>query len=201
MFKLPLKGPRKPYITQYYGDKTFVQWYHDNGINIPSHNGIDIICGSAIQTYGTALVCPFLEGKVTKIDFVSPLYTKGNGVNIEAKVGNDTFRLVLWHTGEIPVHLGNKLKEEDIACYLGNSGLCLPAPTTERPNDGAHLHLMLYFNGVLVDPLLYFDKDSWYLGEDSGPQHDLNPLIWMWGKLGITDWWMKLITAFKLWGN
>ena len=213
MYKLPLKSPIKPTITQLYGNTSLNAWYSANGIKNAFHNGVDICCGNNVQSYGTPMVCPFPEGGyVDEIVYESPMTTKGNGVYIKSNLVNNTqYKLILWHTGEIVVKKGQQLKEGDIICYMGNSGLVNPPPTTDNPYAGTHLHFGCYkiTNGQYVynnptilgetDPLLYFDKNQWYLGEDSGYAHDMNPLIWMWSKLGITDWWLKLLTAFKFW--
>lgn len=200
MFKLPIKTKCQIYITQYYGNTSNSEWYRLHGIDLPKgHNGVDIICGTDLITYGTPLVCPFVKAQVVKKTFDSPMSTKGNGVTLKAVIGKDTFELVLWHSGEIRSMLGEELVEGDVVSFIGNSGLCNPAPTTSKPYAGAHLHLMLYVNGILVDPLLYFDKTQWYLGEDSGPLHDIEPLKWRWAQLGTVDWWMKLIDACVFW--
>ena len=199
MLKLPIKSPQVPFLTQAYGDKSRVAWYIANGINITEHNGADFITGDSVATYGTPLVCPFKTAKVVKISFDTPMATKGNGVTIEGRVGDDKIQVVLWHTGEVSLHLGDKIKEGDIICYIGNSGLCSPAPTAEYPYNGSHLHLMIFKNGILGDPATVFDFKTWYLGEDSGHVHDVHPIVWATEQLGISDWWMKLILAMRWW--
>ena len=194
MYKLPIKSPSKPIITQVFGNSSNNDWYRANGI-FTDHNGVDFITGNAIQTYGTPLVCPFPEAKVIKIVWDSPMTTKGNGITI--KSGN--LQIVLWHTGEIKVKLNQKLKEGDVVCYIGNSGLCRPAPTTARPYDGSHLHFMLFVDNVLTDPLTKFDASQWYLGEDSGLAHDMEPAKWSWSTRGVTDWWIKMLEAIRWW--
>ena len=199
MYKLPISSPNKPFLTLPYGSKAMVQWYKDNGLNLTEHNGADFITGKAVETYGAALVCPFPTAKVVNVVWDSPMTTKGNGVTLEYKEGNKRHQIVFWHTGEIVVKLNQVVGEGQTVCYIGNSGLCMPAPTKDRPYDGSHLHFMLFTNGVLKDPLTLFDKDEWYLGEDSGFIHDIEPAKWSWELQGITDWWMKLITALKWW--
>lgn len=199
MFRLPIKSPLRPFLTLPFGDTKYIDWYKANGVNIDAHNGADFVCGSSLQTYGTELVCPFPTAKVVKISFESPMSTKGNGVVIEAKNDLDVYQVVFWHTGEVKLYLGDSVKEGDVVCYIGNSGLCSPAPTTEFPYNGSHLHLMVKKNNVLIDPLTIFDASSWYLGIDSGSQHDISPLLWRWNLKGIKDWWLKMIDAYKFW--
>jgi murein DD-endopeptidase MepM/ murein hydrolase activator NlpD len=198
-YKLPILSLEKPILTLPYGDKSMVQWYLANGLNLTEHNGVDYITGQAVETYGTPLVCPFPEAKVVKINFDTPMATKGNGVTIEAKIGSKRYQIVYWHTGEVAVKLNQIVNEGDVICYIGNSGLCRPAPSPQRPYDGAHLHLMLFVNGILKDPLTLFGKDQWYLGEHKDASKDIHPLVWAWEKLGITDWWMKMLMAFRWW--
>ena len=184
-------------MTQAYGDKSRVAWYRANGLNLTEHNGTDWITGTARETYGTELVCPFPTAKVVKIEWDSPMTTKGNGVTIAYQ----NLQIVLWHTGEVPVKLNQTLKEGETVCYIGNSGLCYPSATPQRPYDGSHLHFMLFVDGILKDPLTMFDKDKWYIGKDSGAEHDIEPLKWSWALRGITDWWMKMIDAYKKWNQ
>jgi murein DD-endopeptidase MepM/ murein hydrolase activator NlpD len=216
MYKLPIKTNLSPIVTQYYGNTSLNSWYVSNGIKNPFHNGLDLVTGTNRQTYGTELVCPFPEGGyVDEIVYDSPMSTKGNGVYVKSNLlNNEQVKMILWHTGEIAVKKGQVLKEGDTICYIGNSGLCNPPPTTDNPYSGSHLHFgcYKYKNGSYVcdpkqnvmgecNPLLHFDKTQWYKGEDSGTQHDMNPLYWMWNKLGIIDWYMKLLTAFKQWSK
>ena len=209
MFSLPIKSPLKPYITQIYGNKSNNDWYKANGINNAFHNGTDWVMGTPIQTYGTPLVSPFPEGAVVSdIVFDTPMSTKGNGVYVTSNLVGDTqYRAILWHTGEVAVTKGQTLKEGDLICYIGNSGLVSPAPTSDQPFNGSHLHFGLYKikGGQYIytpptimgetDPLLYFDQNQWYLGTDSGPTHDIEPLKWRWSLKGIKDWWLEFLDA------
>jgi len=200
-WKLPIKTYRKPTITQVFGETKNNEWYKSVGIDIPSHNGVDFGIGTPVQTYGTPLVCPFPVASVVKVTFTTPMETKGNGVTIQYKDEKKIrWQLVLWHTGEVAIKMFDTLKEGDEICFIGNSGICRPAPTPERPYDGSHLHLMLYKNGVLVNPMDYFDENNWYVvSTDSGWEHDLEPLKWSWGVRGVTDWFIKFLEALRWW--
>lgn len=210
MYKLPIKTNKSVRCTQPYGNTDNNAWYASNGVNFPHHNGGDFIIASpsAIDTYGTALVCPFPTATVVKITWDTPTTTKGNGVTIETNVDGKIYQMVLWHTGEIVVTLGQKLKEGDLICYIGNSGLCLPAPTKDNPYLGSHLHLMMFEwagtawkdinNGVggAQDPANYFDYNTWYVTtEDTGYEHDKWPLINALKNMDIVSA-LKLITKF-----
>ena len=182
--KLPFKSPIKPLVSQEWGNTFNNAWYKENGVDIPFHNGTDFYFGTPKQTYGTPCVCPFKEATVVKVTWDTPTATKGNGVTIESLEGNKRYQLVFWHTGEIVVKLGQVIKEGEIICYVGNSGLCKPTPTFAEPFLGSHCHLMIfeivngnvkdYNNGVggSLNCRLYFDFDKWYEGEDTGNSHD-----------------------------
>lgn len=172
--KLPISSPIKPRITQLYGDTSNAAWYQANGMNMTAHNGVDFVVGDETQTYGTRLVCPVKEAEISQSWWDSPLSTKGNGIQIAWEEGKDRFNLRFWHCSEIVVR--SSYKEGDVVAYIGNSGLCSPAPTDTKPFAGSHLHLMLYKNGVLIDPLTVFDKEQWYVAIDTGVDKDLPPL-------------------------
>jgi len=195
-YKLPIAVPKglKIRVTQYYGDKTRVAWYKANGIDIDEHNGIDFCIGDAIETYGTKLVCPFPRAGLNKIWFEGAMNTKGNGIEIGYSDGKDYLQIVLWHLSEVVTN-GLYLEGETLG-YIGNSGLCDPRPTAERPFNGSHLHLIAYRNGVLIDPQEIFDLSQWYEGEETGQGKDLPPLFWSLdhAKKLLTD----LINKFKM---
>ena len=191
--KSPFRSPTAPQVTQEWGNTSNNAWYKANGIDIPFHNGIDVVSGDAKQTYGTECICPFETAKVVKVTWDSPTSTKGNGVTIESNdINGVKYQVVFWHTGEIVVKLGQDLKLGDVICYVGNSGLCNPSPDALHPWNGAHCHLMLfkyvmtkmsngsqyvlqdYNNGVYGsrNPRELFDFTQWTLGTDTGLAHD-----------------------------
>ena len=195
MLPAPFKSPIKPTIQQEWGNTSNNYYYFTHGINIPFHNGIDITFGDSKQTYGTECICPFDTAKVVKINFTQPMETKGNGVTIQGQVGDTLYQIVFWHTGEIKVKLGDVIKLGDVVCYVGNSGLCDPMPTKDKPHNGAHCHLMVFIykknpklnnnwdlqeanNGVggSQNPRLLFDFTKWTYGNDSGWIHDIFPI-------------------------
>lgn len=181
-YPLPFSLPKGciPVISQLYGNKTYVDWYKANGVNIDAHNGIDFVVGNPIHdkilTYGAKLVCPVPNAEFSYKWFTDPMCTQGNGIQIGWEEGNDRYLLIFWHCSEIVVQ--NTYKEQDVVGYIGNSGLVSPKPTYTEPFNGAHLHLGLRKNNVLIDPLEIFDLSRWYTSEDSGQQKDLPPLFW-----------------------
>lgn len=188
MFKLPIRTNKQPYLTQKYANTSNNAWYASNGVNFPFHNGQDWVIASptAQDTYGTALVCPFDKATVVKVTWDSPTSTKGNGVTIETNQNGKILQVVLWHTSEVTVKVGQVLKEGDVICYIGNSGLCSPKPTKDTPFAGSHLHLMVFEwdnllncwkdkdNGVggAQDPGNYFDYQWYHTDSDTGYEHD-----------------------------
>lgn len=176
--KLPLRIPVgfKPIITQPYGDKSSVDWYKANGLDLTEHNGTDFIVGDSIQTYGTPVVCPVPKAELSRIWFTNAMSTSGNGIQICWEDNGGNYSMRCWHLSETVSKM--EYSEGDIIGYLGNSGLCRPAPTYSQPFNGSHLHLMLWKNSKLIDPLSYFNKNEWYVGEDTGTEKDLPPLFW-----------------------
>jgi murein DD-endopeptidase MepM/ murein hydrolase activator NlpD len=172
--KLPISSPEKPIITQLYGDKSRVDWYKANGLNLTEHNGVDFSLSNPQLTYGTKLVAP-RDCELSQTWWDTPLSTKGNGIQIAWEISNDRFNVRFWHCSEIVIK--PSYKEGDVIGYIGNSGLCNPAPTDTRPFDGSHLHLMVYKNGILTDPLTIFNKDEWFLSTDTGVEKDLPPFF------------------------
>ena len=132
---------------------------------------MDYVIGDSTLTYGTKLVCPFPTATLSKSWWVNPLSTQGNGIEIQSGI----YKVRFWHCSEIVVK--SNYKEGDAIGYIGNSGLCSPAPTDIRPFDGSHLHLMVYKNNELIDPLEIFDKEMWYVGVDTTVDKDLPPLF------------------------
>ena len=192
-YKVPLRTNQDVIITQDYASTENAKFYLANGLKSGKHNGMDIICGDSKTTYGTPCVCPYPEATVVKVTWDSPLSTKGNGVTIEFRESPDKIlQTVFWHTGEIAVTVGQKLKEGDIICYIGNSGLSTGKSNINDPFSGAHLHFMVFeFNLVggryvmkdatselsgAQNPRNYHDFSKWYAGVDTGAKHDIEPL-------------------------
>jgi len=190
-YPLPLSMPagRHPIITQPYGDKTSVEWYRANGLNLTEHNGTDIVISfpgataeqSRIATYGARIVCPVPSAFLEKTWWDSPMSTKGNGIQIAWKEGVDRFQMLSWHCSE--VNPQNTYKEGDTLGFMGNSGLVRPAPTNACVHCGAHIHLMLYANGVLTDAMTKFDAKRWYTSQDTGIEKDLAPFQFFFDKI------------------
>ena len=172
--KLPISSPVKPTITQSFGDTSNAVWYEIHGMNMTSHNGVDFVVGDSTMTYGTKLVAP-IDCELSQTWWDTPLSTKGNGIQVAWETGADRFNLRFWHCSEIVIK--KSYKEGEVVGYIGNSGLCSPFPTDTQPFNGSHLHLMVYKNGTIIDPLTIFNKDEWYVSPDTGVDKDLPPFF------------------------
>jgi murein DD-endopeptidase MepM/ murein hydrolase activator NlpD len=149
----PLKTPKrgsKIYsvsVNQLFGAN--IELYKQFGLN-SGHNGIDFGIGRAFGyqdiikiEYGASIVAAH-DGTVVRTVFEEPMSTKGNGVYIQYVDGNTIYRSVYWHLCEIKVKTGDVVKCGQTIGYMGNSGRCFPAPTTEQPYLGTHLHFGVY---------------------------------------------------------
>ena len=191
MLTAPFRSPYKLMVTQEYKNTSNNSWYLANGISSPFHNGIDIVFNNDTprSTFGTECICPFDAG-VVKVTWNDTHSTKGNGVTIQSEPKDGViYQINFWHTCELKVKEGDKLKKGDVVCYIGNSGLCYPERGILRPFDGAHCHLMLFkFNLVnnnwvlqdsdnLVngarDPRELFDFSKCEVGIDTGMKNDM----------------------------
>lgn len=173
MYKFPLKIPvgRKVEITQAFKSTELIDYYKSKGINITSHEALDVACGDAAQTYGTPFVCPF---PIATLDRMNPA-DADNGIAglIQIKSGDLTLGGI--HLSEVIKQ--DVYKEGDVLGYIGNYGYVLPAPTIAKPFDGSHIHLYLIQGGKAVNPLLYFDVNNPFRGEDN-PRRDILAVRW-----------------------
>ena len=143
--KAPFKSSIPLSVSQEYGNTSNNEWYKANGILAPFHSGTDIYFGDFRQTFGTPCLCPFDNASVVNVWWSDPHTTKGNGVTIQSEsIDGVIWQVVFWHTCEVKVKIGDKLKLGDIVCYVGNSGLCTPPRSILSPFAGSHCHLMLF---------------------------------------------------------
>lgn len=220
--KLPIlvHSGLKPVVTQPYADTKMVDFYKSKGINIPFHNGVDIVLsGTNRQTYGTALISPGNDWTIrAKYTYDDAMSKNGNGIVIhspgfieDGKTKKIELRMV--HLSEVTTAEG-KLYDGQIIGYLGNSGLVSPTPTPDDPYAGVHLHLgacivsMIdgkevvdnFNNGVygMIDPLSLIDI-TWYdTAPDTPVEKDAPPLKWGIDTLGLKEVWEKVIYVFKV---
>jgi|LakMenEpi03Aug12_release.lakeMendotaPanAssembly.Ray.scaffolds.fasta_scaffold249824_3 hypothetical protein len=222
-FKLPIQCLFKPTITQPYGDKRFLDFYHKMGVMIPFHNGTDLGIGSSKDTFGTPLICPFPIATTSVVTFNGALSSKGNGVRIIYQIDDSTrLEMILWHMSDIKVKQGQILKEGDLIGYIGNSGLngsrtsgAWEATNGDKndPWKGAHVHIGMFVsklvsgnwviqdiqNGVegAIDPMIYLDANSWFKGDHTADSNDTVAVIQFLKGMGLLDALIYLKRFFK----
>lgn len=179
MFKFPLAIPigKNLTVTQGFKDTALVEFYKTNGVNINSHEAIDVTCGTSVETYGTPLVCPF----------PSAVMSRHNVGNAEQGLPSFVQLKYTLPTGEVMhiegVHLSGivlqeSYREGDTVGYLGNYGLVLPKPTIGNPYAGSHLHFVTLINGKPVNPLDHFDVNNPFRAPDTGVSRDIFAIKW-----------------------
>ena len=181
IYKFPLRIPkgRVVSITQGFKSTELANWYKERGINIIEHMAIDVECGNAVETYGTPLICPFGHANLVEGNLVHADPEKGiSGRILIETIDDREHKLVMG-----AIHLSKVVEqrvyhEGDVLGYIGNYGPVRPTPTIGRPFDGAHVHISLIDNGVVVDPAQYFDMADPYRGADAGVAFDLPAIKW-----------------------
>lgn len=179
LYNVPLRIPtgRVVSVTQGFKSTELVEWYKSQGLDIKEHTGVDLVCGNSWETYGTPFVCPFPKATLHARDFDTALGGKGSRVQIRC-IDWKRRELILGglHLSEVSENVG--FLEGDVIGYIGNNGSVTPKPSLINPAAGAHLHLTLLVDGVLTDPLTFFDVQNPYRGPDTGIQKDLPAAEW-----------------------
>ncbi len=177
MFPFPLRIPdrKKITVTQGFKSQELIDEYKKAGYNMQFHDAVDIATGQLKDTHGTPFVCPFPVAECIYFDDSGETGTqKADRLQVKYIEKGIEYILGGLHFSKM-IKKDNYVKGETMA-YLGNSGFVLPAPTKESPLNGSHLHMTLRVNGVVVDPLLYFDINNPFRGEDTGDDFDVNEL-------------------------
>lgn len=121
-----MKYPVKGKITSKYGNRI----HPVTGVK-KFHNGIDIAAPT-----GTHVLAP-ASGKV-----INRYYNSTGGNQLIIKHDNG-FQTGYAHLHKIHVSVGDRVEQGELIAEVGNTGA----------STGAHLHLTMRKNGVLVDPL------------------------------------------------
>lgn len=213
-FPVQVHSGLKLVVTQHYGNPSNVEYYKQNGINMPFHNGVDVVLsGDNLKTFGTAIVCPSDGWLVRKAYWYDdPISANGNELVIWSPViDGEQIELRFVHLSEIIAKEGDILPKGYIMGYIGNSGLVSPKPTPEKPCSGTHLHLGMCIykdsvlqdakNGVygLIDPLTRLDINNPFKGEDTGLEKDVPAFKWAFEKKSLTENWQKIVFALINW--
>ena len=104
-----------------------------------NHSGIDINASYGSPIYACA------SGTVT-----SATYSNVFGYHVRINHGNG-FLTLYGHMTRYTVHAGQHVEKGEIIGYVGSTGW----------STAAHLHLTVYYNGTLVNPLNYLPS-GWY---------------------------------------
>lgn len=106
------------------------------GITRP-HNGVDI---SGANAMGSP-VCSIDDGVVIQIDLKGG--ERGKNIKVKHTIGEDVWVSRYQHLSVVKVTIGQKVHKGTVIGAVGNTGI----------GTGAHLHIELTYNGVLLDPL------------------------------------------------
>lgn len=117
----------------------FGRRYHPTQHVYSNHSGIDINASYGAPIYACA------SGTVT-----SATYSNVFGYHVRIS-HNNGFLTLYGHMTRYTVRAGQHVNKGEIIGYVGNSGW----------STAAHLHLTIYRNGVLVNPLSYLPS-GWY---------------------------------------
>ena len=145
-----------------FGPEIISQRFGDNPANyarfdLPGHDGLDFAV-----PFGEPVLAP-AEGFIFESDSqVRRGYGHNYGRHLRIKVaaGGYEYHVVLCHLASVCVWPGDSVAAGQVIGLAGNSGNVRPAPTSERPDAGTHLHLTLKRIGAgatgwpygLVDP-------------------------------------------------
>lgn len=178
-FPFPLAVPagRHLTVTQQFKSKEMADFYAAKGLTMREHNGVDVVCGNDVATFGAAIVCPFPYADLIEYRFEDSV----SAANTYTRIKHES------HDGHVyemaAVHISGieftePYSEGDAIAYVGNSGTVSPAPEIGRPFAGAHLHLTAYIDGKLVDPLTLFDIAAPFTSPDTGTEKDIPAIKW-----------------------
>lgn len=135
-----------------YGDYLITTYYSY------SHKAIDIYSYSG---YGSNIVSAF-SGTVIEVSSSCASFDlscngrRGNYVVIEHN--RDNYYTVYMHLKDVYVSVGDSVNGGDLIGTMGNTGYVIPAPSSDNPYGGTHLHFCVfvgrpYYGGYAIDPL------------------------------------------------
>jgi murein DD-endopeptidase MepM/ murein hydrolase activator NlpD len=194
----------KVVVSQKYGEVANNAWYKQRGIDIPFHNGIDLVLsGSPLQTFGSEIVACF-DGQVVRNFWGGEMNSHGNGLVLRGDMFYENgiayrYEALYWHLSGLNTPFASRIGIGSCIGYVGNSGDCKPAPTVINPWGGSHLHFGVikyrndgngWFvenkdNGVdgFINPLPLIDDLQGLEGMDTGVSRDLAPIRYFINKL------------------
>lgn len=179
-WRVPIAVPAGQYIliTQGYGP-TSVEMEPPGPNGEPHfHYGIDLVSGDDHHTYGLGVVCPFPTAMEYNEEFTEPMGPVGNFHTIShTDEQGVSWRMMAYHLSDVEV--ASPYSEGTVIGHIGNTGMVWPKPSIIDPYAGAHLHLQVWRNGVIVDPLLYFDTSRPYSAGPTPQRLEMPPADWV----------------------
>ncbi|MDD4734028.1 MAG: peptidoglycan DD-metalloendopeptidase family protein [Bacilli bacterium] len=149
MAKYPLIQTKNPVLKN--GVHYLTSDYKSRNSSRKSHSGIDII--------GKGYACDYIvaidKGTVNKVG-----YNLLRGYYVEINHGALTSAYFHLKKNTTVVKKGNSVTKGQVLGYMGNTG----------NSTGAHLHISIYKNGVVIDPLPFLEGKSLY--EEIKPIND-----------------------------
>ena len=129
----------------------------------PGHTGTDVninVVGKSVVAVksGTVVTSTALYGSIPTYDsngkYVASYRSYGEYIVINHHDGTMTLYGHL-KPGSRRVSVGQKVEQGQVIATVGNTGNCLPRPTSSSPNNGTHLHFEVRINGSCVNPIPY----------------------------------------------
>jgi len=175
-FPIQVAPGQKLILTNPFNEPTPVDISQALNIETGTHDGVDVVLGSAMETWGREVVWPFpFPGTVydAEVDSVFDAkihaHSQINGTDPERGI---EYSLVYLHLSAVTKTKAPTDTEVitynkgDVIGYIGNNGAVQPPPTPAQPLAGSHLHLGLGVknpgeaNFTMVDPLTLLDINA-----------------------------------------
>lgn len=172
-FPIQVAPGQKLILTNPFNEPAAVDESHALAVETHTHDGVDVVLGSAMQTWGREVVWPFpFPGTVYDAEVDSTFdakvhcHSQIDGIDPERGIA---YSLVYLHLSAVTKSKAPTdtevitYNEGDVIGYIGNNGSVHPVPTPEQPLAGSHLHLGLgvkkpgELNYTMVDPLTLLD--------------------------------------------
>lgn len=210
MYKFPIRIPDdwRLYLAQPFRAETTIPISSAYSTSPAFHDGVDVVCGTPEQTWGSACVWPFpFPGVVYDAEVDSPMgatqhaHSQIDGVDPATGIQYSLIYLHVSAVAQTKSPVENKqivYKQGDVIGWIGNNGavnfvlngITYTGPIVSYPFGGSHLHLGVgvkkpgELNATMVDPLLYFDLNNPFRGPDD-PSRDKPVYDWVIAHGGI----------------
>ena len=127
------------------------------------HTGVDVninVLGKSVVAVksGTVEISTALTGSIPNYDsngnYIGSYRSYGEYIVINHHDGTMTLYGHL-KPGSRRVSEGQTVQQGQVIATVGNTGNCMPRPTSSNPNNGTHLHFEVRINGRCVNPIPY----------------------------------------------